>query len=82
MDDLKLINFAFTRKERLSIDKFTHDATYCPHVDFFSVAVIAQQQLRGALPAGGYLVGEFAVLPGHGTREPEIAELEHVLQVD
>jgi hypothetical protein len=44
LNDVELVDFAVSRKERLTIHELTHDAANRPDVDFFTVWKILRNQ--------------------------------------
>jgi len=52
------------------------DAPHAPHVDVRAVAVVSEEQLRGAVPERHHLVGVGAVGEGEEARQAEIGEFE------
>ena len=50
-DAVNLVDLGVSRKQRLHIRHFSDDATDAPHVHESSVHGVAQQDLRGAVPA-------------------------------
>ena len=57
LNHIKLIDFAFARKQRLPVSELAHDAPDRPHVHALAVASVAQQQLWSPVPARGHVVG-------------------------
>jgi hypothetical protein len=60
LDQVKLVHFAVTWKQRLAVAQLAHDAAYCPHVNFWAVVRIAEQQFGRSIPPGGHIVCHLA----------------------
>lgn len=78
LDDLlELVTQALARHKGLSPIKLPYNAPDCPHVDGFSIVIVAQNKLGRPVPAGSHIVcdghrGELVLRPD-GTSKTKVA---------
>lgn len=58
LNEEKLIEFILSGKQRIAINQLTHNATDCPHINFFTI-VSTDQKLRWTIPSCSDIVSHF-----------------------
>mmetsp|Transcript_47322 Transcript_47322/g.84654 ORF Transcript_47322/g.84654 Transcript_47322/m.84654 type:complete len:235 (+) Transcript_47322:154-858(+) len=80
LDHEQLVDLRVTREQGLPVQQLPHDASARPEVNPDVVGRAAEQQLRGAVPAGGHVVGVVGLraLLVQCTREAEVTQFQCV----